>query len=90
MTNERIVTAWRNTDYRARLTAAEREALPANPAGESALADIDLDIVTGGDTCHCQTLGCCGGFTSDPGYCSWVCPTMGETCYCYTAPMMCS
>jgi mersacidin/lichenicidin family type 2 lantibiotic len=73
MTNEQIVAAWRSLDHRDRLTAVERAALPAHPAGESALTELDLDAVIGGETCHCLTLACCDGFTSDPGYCSAIC-----------------
>jgi mersacidin/lichenicidin family type 2 lantibiotic len=78
MTKNQIVDAWKDTDYRGQLNTADRAALPAHPAGDSLLSDVDLESIMGGDSCHCQTLGCCpdGGLTSDPGACSWVCPTV--------------
>jgi mersacidin/lichenicidin family type 2 lantibiotic len=43
-----IIRAWKDEAYRASLTAAQRSALPANPAGMVELAETDLDIVAGG------------------------------------------
>jgi mersacidin/lichenicidin family type 2 lantibiotic len=43
MTNDQIVTAWKNVDCREQLTAAERASLPAHPAGESVLSEFDLE-----------------------------------------------
>jgi mersacidin/lichenicidin family type 2 lantibiotic len=80
MTREQIVTAWKNTDYRHQLTTDDREALPAHPAGESALSDSELAAAVGASTCHCLTLACCGGFTEDPGYCSFACWSIQEFC----------
>jgi mersacidin/lichenicidin family type 2 lantibiotic len=45
MTRQQIVSAWKNADYRGQLTTAERAVMPAHPAGESALTDVDLDAV---------------------------------------------
>jgi mersacidin/lichenicidin family type 2 lantibiotic len=81
MTREQIVIAWKNTDYREQLTPADRVALPAHPAGDSVLTELDLDAVIGGDSCQCLTLGCCGGFTEAPGYCTFYhCVTGQEFC----------
>lgn len=55
-----IIRAWKDAAYRNSLGAAERAALPANPAGE--LADEDLATVTGGAllprTFYVATFGC--------------------------------
>jgi mersacidin/lichenicidin family type 2 lantibiotic len=48
MTQENIIRAWRDAEYRASLTEAERAQLPAHPAGPVELSDADLDAVTGG------------------------------------------
>jgi mersacidin/lichenicidin family type 2 lantibiotic len=82
VTREHIVSAWKNSDYREQLTPAERATLPEHPCGESRLGDSDLDTVVGGATCHCLTLGCdCGGFTNDPGLCTFGCPSVdGSIC----------
>ncbi len=42
MTSEMIARAWKDPSFRAQLTAAERRALPANPAGQAELASGDL------------------------------------------------
>jgi mersacidin/lichenicidin family type 2 lantibiotic len=47
-----IVRAWKDPDYRARLTAQERESLPAHPAGLMELDEADLDHVAGGGICR--------------------------------------
>lgn len=66
--------AWKDLDYRATLGDAEVEATGSNPAGPSILADTELDGVAGGErTEHFLTLGCCGGFTTDPTICSMSC-----------------
>jgi mersacidin/lichenicidin family type 2 lantibiotic len=43
-----IIRAWKDEAYRASLSAAQRAALPANPAGMVELAETDLDVVVGG------------------------------------------
>jgi mersacidin/lichenicidin family type 2 lantibiotic len=48
MTQENIIQAWRDAEYRASLTAAERAQLPEHPAGLVELSDADLDAVSGG------------------------------------------
>src|SRR2546423_1668711 len=79
-----FIRAWKDEDYRLSLSAEERSLLPQNPAGIIDLSDSELDFVVGASTEHAQTLGCCGGFTSDPGFCSWGCSFdcggTGNTC----------
>ena len=48
MTHLDIVRAWKDADYRASLSPAERALLPAHPAGLIELDDADLDRVAGG------------------------------------------
>ena len=48
MTNENIVRAWRDADYRNSLSETERSALPDHPAGWIELADTDLKDAAGG------------------------------------------
>jgi mersacidin/lichenicidin family type 2 lantibiotic len=50
MTNEMIIRAWKSESYRESLSAAERAALPAHPAGAIELEDDLLDNVVGGLT----------------------------------------
>ncbi len=57
MSNEMIIRAWKDDEFRASLSDAERALLPEHPAGLIELSDTDLDQVTGGrapqtgDTC---------------------------------------
>jgi mersacidin/lichenicidin family type 2 lantibiotic len=48
MSTETIIRAWKDEEYRASLSEAERALLPDHPAGLIELADTDLDQVTGG------------------------------------------
>lgn len=61
MTKIDIARAWRDPEYRASLSAAERAQLPEHPAGLVTLQDEDLTDV-GGGTCatgdHCTTEFC--------------------------------
>jgi mersacidin/lichenicidin family type 2 lantibiotic len=43
-----IVRAWRDEEYYLSLSAAERAALPANPAAPITVTDAGLEIVGGG------------------------------------------
>lgn len=69
MSTNNIIKAWKNPAYRATLSAAERAALPANPAGTIELADEAVGHVAGGaapqksiEPCtmfqDCTKLGC--------------------------------
>ena len=65
-----IVRAWKDEDYCASLTAAERASLPGNPAGSIELTDLELSAVAGGQTtalctssaatlCSAKAPACC-------------------------------
>ena len=47
MTNEEIIRAWKDEDYRNSLTDEQRALLPPNPIGAIELTDDDLDAVAG-------------------------------------------
>lgn len=72
-----IVRAWKDEEYRLGLTATEMEAMPANPAGLTEIADSDLFLIAGGKdaatdaTARILTMGCCAGFTTDPSACGF-------------------
>jgi mersacidin/lichenicidin family type 2 lantibiotic len=59
VTQENIIRAWKDAEYRASLTEAERAQLPEHPAGLVELSDADLDAVTGGLK-HFRCLSCMG------------------------------
>lgn len=46
-----IVRAWKDETYRQNLSQEQRDALPANPAGELELTDTDLEAICGGQCC---------------------------------------
>jgi mersacidin/lichenicidin family type 2 lantibiotic len=65
-----IVRAWRDPEYRSRLSDHQRAMLPDNPAGSIALSDSDLDSAAGGTytfEADCQSF---------PGVCTCIdiCP----------------
>ena len=43
MSNEQIIRAWKDSEYRANLSEAARASLPAHPAGWMEVADSDLN-----------------------------------------------
>ena len=45
-----IIRAWKDEEYRASLSEAERASLPDNPAGLIELTESDLKLVAGGET----------------------------------------
>ena len=58
MSIEKIIRAWKDEDFRASLSAAERALLPEHPAGLIDLTAAELDAVSGGlrethDSCTC-------------------------------------
>jgi mersacidin/lichenicidin family type 2 lantibiotic len=53
-----IIRAWKDEEYRNSLSAAERAALPENPAGLIALTDEDLGAVAGGYIATGPSAGC--------------------------------
>lgn len=56
MTNDAIIRAWKDQEYRSRLSDAERAMLPANPVGMVEISDHHLDSVDGGSSFACGTL----------------------------------
>jgi len=50
MSNNHIIRAWKDSNYRNSLSEAERAALPPNPAGMIELTDAELNAVSGGAT----------------------------------------
>jgi mersacidin/lichenicidin family type 2 lantibiotic len=72
-----IIRAWKDEGYRNSLSAAERAALPPNPAGFIALTDEELGAVAGGripmsnDESECPGKPTAIGCVSE--YCSRLC-----------------
>ena len=54
MSQNDIIRAWKDEDFRENLGAAELAALPSNPAGLVEVSDEDLNAMTGGT----YTTGC--------------------------------
>jgi mersacidin/lichenicidin family type 2 lantibiotic len=48
VSQQQIIRAWKDVEYRAGLSEAERALLPEHPAGLIELSDTDLDDVAGG------------------------------------------
>lgn len=48
MSEKDIIRAWKDADYRNSLSASERAALPAHPAGLVEIRDEDVEGVAGG------------------------------------------
>ena len=48
MSEEAIIRAWNDEEYRSRLSDEEKAKLPSNPAGEIELTDDDLAQIQGG------------------------------------------
>lgn len=73
MDGRTIVHAWKDTMFRESLTPDQREQIPDDPAGAIVLGETELREIAGANTEHLLTIGCCDGFTDDPGYCSLGC-----------------
>ena len=63
MNKEEIVRAWKDSEYRASLTEAQRAQLPEHPAGLIELTDEQLGVAGGEEaaTWRADTYGCCNG-----------------------------
>ena len=74
-----VIRAWKDEDYRSRLSDAERSELPDNPAGLVELSETELSGAAGGTILTFLTLIICP--TVHPAYCSevTVCPSIN---YC--------
>ena len=60
MNPEEVIRAWKDPAYRATLTTAQREALPAHPSGDVAVTDSELQMIAGGmRPLTIVTHGCC-------------------------------
>ncbi len=49
MSQENIIRAWKDSDFRNSLSEAEKALLPEHPAGLMQLSDRQLSAVAGGD-----------------------------------------
>jgi mersacidin/lichenicidin family type 2 lantibiotic len=80
-----IIRAWKSEEYRRSLSASERAALPAHPAGMIELTEAELETVAGGAIktrkgsgggCgtgnNCSRFGGCGTGAGTGGNCSKV------------------
>ena len=56
MTQQQIIRAWKDPEFRASLSDAERTALPAHPAGLVEMNDADMMDVSGGTTAICVSV----------------------------------
>jgi mersacidin/lichenicidin family type 2 lantibiotic len=69
MSKVNIIRAWKDEAYRMSLSAEERAALPANPAGSIELDDVQLDGVAGGTDGN-GGCGTGGGTGTGTGHCT--------------------
>jgi mersacidin/lichenicidin family type 2 lantibiotic len=56
MSQEMLIRAWKDEEYRLSLSEAERALLPENPAGGFELSDAELDAIVAGS--GCPTINC--------------------------------
>jgi mersacidin/lichenicidin family type 2 lantibiotic len=71
MSRSQIIRAWKDPEYRSKLSKAEREQLPAHPAGLIELSDDDLGLASGGK------------IAIPPFTKAWTCRPIGSvTCAC--------
>ena len=81
MKTKQIVRAWKDPEYRARLSESERSLLPENPAGQVELKDSDLGYVTGGFDCTAACTATCSA-NCDPDFTTFIgsCVTYPQQC----------
>ncbi len=48
MSEQDIIRAWKDRNYRESLSEEQRSGVPDNPAGISELSDADMEVITGG------------------------------------------
>lgn len=70
MSNDSIIRAWKDENYRLNLSEEEQERLPDSPVGSPDASDDDLESVSGGHDsaviiddgggCTCTCCTCCG------------------------------
>jgi mersacidin/lichenicidin family type 2 lantibiotic len=63
MSNQDIIRAWKDEDYRLSLSEAERALLPEHPAGLIELAAAEMDGVGGGAHPSTDTKTCEAGLS---------------------------
>ena len=68
MSNQDIIRAWKDEDYRLSLSEAERALLPEHPAGLIELAGAEMDGVEGGAIGPFAAITGGGSCTCDCGY----------------------
>jgi len=61
MSNQKIIRAWKDEEYRLSLSETERASLPTHPAGLVELSDEQLGGVAGGATIWVSTACCSMG-----------------------------
>ncbi|MCP6760156.1 MAG: mersacidin/lichenicidin family type 2 lantibiotic [Fischerella sp. CENA71] len=68
MSQQDIIRAWKDAEFRESLSEEQRSQLPKNPAGIDEIPDESLETIVGGRGCGggtgCGTGGnctCCGG-----------------------------
>jgi mersacidin/lichenicidin family type 2 lantibiotic len=66
MNGTEMIKAWKDSEFRASLSAEQQSMIPENPAGMIELSDEELSAVAGGlpgvtigGTCRIWTFGCC-------------------------------
>ena len=59
MSNQKIIRAWKDAEYRASLTEAERTQLPEHPAGPIEVPEDALATVVGGFNPNPTRPGAC-------------------------------
>jgi mersacidin/lichenicidin family type 2 lantibiotic len=62
MSIEKIIRAWKDEDYRASLSEAEKALLPQHPAGLIELSGAEMENIEGGSgccTCSCPCANSC-------------------------------
>jgi mersacidin/lichenicidin family type 2 lantibiotic len=57
MNREKIIRAWKDTEYRAGLNESERKRLPEHPAGIIEIPETAMDGVAGGTITNTCTIG---------------------------------
>jgi mersacidin/lichenicidin family type 2 lantibiotic len=57
MSHLNVIRAWKDVEYRLRLSVAERAQLPDNPAGAVEMTEAELGAVAGGMPPSCNDCG---------------------------------
>ena len=80
MSNSNIIKAWKDPGYRNTLSQAERDALPANPAGSIEISDADLGKVAGGVARETFTTIACPSLACPTAWCTVCGPVVSDAC----------